>query len=62
MLVGLDEQLMRGQSRAEILVKQGTQLRIERDAGGELILELPSDEPDVTRAAETRATGGRGRG
>ena len=47
MLVGLDEQLMRGQPRAEILVKRGTQLRIERDAGGELVLDLPGDEPAV---------------
>jgi hypothetical protein len=41
MLVGLDEQLLRNQPRAEILVKRGTQLRIERDGGGELILDLP---------------------
>ena len=41
MLVGLDEQLLRSQPRAEALVKRGTQLRIERDAGGELILEMP---------------------
>lgn len=41
MLVGLDEQLLRSQPRAEVLVKRGTQLRIERDAGGELIVEMP---------------------
>lgn len=47
MLVGFDEQVMRGQPRAEILVKRGTQLRIERDAVGELVIELPPrpDEP-----------------
>jgi hypothetical protein len=50
MLVGLDEQLLRGQPRAEILVKRGTQLRIERDSGGELIVELPDPlEPETGR-------------
>ena len=44
MLVGFDEQVMRGQPRAEILVKRGTQLRIERDAGGDLLIDLPSDD------------------
>jgi hypothetical protein len=43
MLVGFDEQVMRGQPRAEILVKRGTQLRIERDAGGDLLIDLPDD-------------------
>lgn len=32
MLVGLDEQLLCGQPRIEVLVKRGTQLRGERDA------------------------------
>lgn len=44
MLVGLDEQLLRGQPRAEVLVKRGTQLRSERD-GATLIVELPDDLP-----------------
>ena len=53
-LVGLDEQLLRSQPRAEILVKRGTQLRIERDAGGELVVEIPeplrpADEPPTAR-------------
>jgi hypothetical protein len=54
MLVGLDEQLLRGQPRAEILVKRGTQLRIERDAGGELILDLPEPlvPPDATQPTD----------
>jgi len=48
MLVGLDEQLLRSQPRAEILVKRGTQLRIERDSGGELVLEMPGPiEPAI---------------
>jgi hypothetical protein len=53
MLVGLDEQLLRSQPRAEILVKRGSQLRIERDAGGDLIVALPDplvrpDDPSST--------------
>ena len=43
MLVGFDEQIMRSTPRAEILVKQGTQLRGERAGGGDLILDLPED-------------------
>lgn len=42
MLVGLDEQLLRGQPRIEVLVRRGTQLRGERDAAGELVIELPA--------------------
>ena len=53
MLVGLDEQLLRSQPRAEILVKRGTQLRIERDAGGELVLEMPEPlEPPTEELRE----------
>ena len=43
MLVGLDEQLLRAQPRIEVLVKRRSrdQLRGERDAAGELVIELP---------------------
>ena len=49
MLVGLDEQLLRSQPRIEVLVKRGTASRGERDAAGELVIELPS-QPDESPA------------
>jgi hypothetical protein len=45
MLVGLDEQLMRSEPRAEILVKRSTQLRLEGDAAGDLVIHLPAAGP-----------------
>jgi len=57
MLVGLDEQLLRGQPRIEELVKRGTPSRGERDPAGELVIELPSRPvEDPAPVSNDRAT------